>query len=95
MFIETDTQGFSPYPCQASNLVCLPTIASKKKAFFFLFFPPREDLEQELNLGEFGFSEFSSGGAYLPISVDRVKSLATVHNSNSFTPSAPKSLEYP
>lgn len=93
MFIETETQGFSLSPRSACSLVCLPTIASEKKTYPPP--PPRDDLERELNLDEFSLSDFSSGRAYLPISIDCMKSLATVHNNNSFTPSAPKSLEYP
>lgn len=89
-FVEMFTRGYSLYPSSACNLISLYTIAHEDKVFF-----PKDDLEQELNLYECSFSDFSSGKAYLPISVDQVKSLASVSNSSSFTPSTPKSLEYP
>jgi len=84
------TQGYSLYPSSACELVSLGTIAHEEKVFF-----PKDDSEWEFNVNEFSFSDFSSGRAYLSISVDYVKSLASVNNSNSFTPSTPKPLEYP
>lgn len=47
------------------GLVSLCTVAHKEKYFF-----PKADLEWELNLDEFSFSDFSSGRAYLSISLD-------------------------
>lgn len=65
MFVETDTWQYSLYPSSACNLVSLLTIAYEEKVFFL-----KDDSEQELNLDEFSFSVFSSGRAYLSISVD-------------------------
>lgn len=56
---------YSLYPSSACNLVSLCAIADEEKILF-----PKDDLEQELNLDEFSFSDFSSGRAYLCISVD-------------------------
>lgn len=88
LFVETGTWQHSLYLSSACNLLSLLTVAHE------VFFP-KDDLKWELNLDEYSFSDFSSGRAYLSVPVDWVKSLASVNNSNSFTPSTPKSLEYP